>query len=309
MKQTSRNKNRIRACRWLLEVMKKRKTITFKEISELWKQEEHLSGGLDMVDKTFQRYKDFLKETFGIIIVNKNRGDYVYYISNPEILRKNNISEWMLNTLAVDEKMKECISLSKRIRLEPIPSGGAKLDIVTDAMLGNVKLQFMYQKYGSPERKEMEPGVCGLILYNQRWYILGEFDDKSRYTFALDRMWEPKLSNQSFEIDPTFDVNAYFSEFYGIYNSGRELTNIVIRAFGDEAYYMRDLPIHESQKEIGSTLDYTDFMICVRPNNELIGYLLSRKNRLKVLSPNNFKEELKNAAGAIMKLYDLDEDH
>ena len=146
-------------------------------------------------------------------------------------------------------------------------------------------------------------GVCGLILYNQRWYILGEFDDTKKYTFSLDRMWDPELTEEYYSPEPSFNVDAYFSEFYGIFNSGKDITNIVLRALDDEAYYMRDLPIHPSQKEIGAGDGYVDFMISVRPNNELVSYVLSRKNRLKVLSPDSFVEEIKAAAESISNLY------
>jgi hypothetical protein len=102
------------------------------------------------------------------------------------------------------------------------------------------------------------------------------------------------------EVDPNFDVNEYFGEFYGIYNSGRDITRIIIRAYGDEAFYLRDLPIHKSQREIGSGDGYTDFMIKLRPNKELIAYLLSRRERLKVLSPDCIIDDMKAAITAMM---------
>jgi hypothetical protein len=105
------------------------------------------------------------------------------------------------------------------------------------------------------------------------------------------------------EVDPNFDVNEYFGEFYGIYNSGRDIMKIVIRAFGDEAFYLRDLPIHKSQREIGSGDGYTDFMIKLRPNKELIAYLLSRRERLKVLSPDCIIDDMKAAITAMMANY------
>ena len=296
------NKGQFRACKWLLEFLKKERSQKIDEICKAWGKEKELSGGLEMLPRSFHRYKKTLREEFGVEICCRDR-DYVYFIKNPEILDDHNIPQWMLNTLSVDEKLRECISLMNRIRLEKIPSGGSKLDAVTYAMLRDRKLRFKYQKYGSTERKLIELGVCGLILYNQRWYILGEFDDTKKYTFSLDRMWNPELSEEGYSPDPSFNVNAYFSEFYGIFNSGKDISNIVMRAFDDEAFYMRDLPIHPSQKEIGAGSGYVDFMISVRPNNELISYVLSRKNRLKVLSPDTFVNEIKAAALSISNLY------
>jgi hypothetical protein len=104
-------------------------------------------------------------------------------------------------------------------------------------------------------------------------------------------------------IDSGFSIDAYFSEIYGIYNSGRNLESIVLRAFGEEAYHMRDLPIHQSQQEIGSGDGYSDFMIKVRPNNELMSYILSRSNCLKILSPKPVVENFKGIVTSIMNNY------
>lgn len=296
------NIGQFRACKWLLELLKKERMQKIDEICKAWGKEKALSGGLEMLPRSFHRYKKTLREEFGVEICCRDK-DYAYYIKNPEILDDQNIPQWMLNTLSVDEKLRECISLMNRIRLEMIPSGGKRLDAVTYAMLRDRKLIFKYQRYGSAERKLMELGVCGLILYHQRWYILGEFDDTKKYTFSLDRMWDPELSEVEYSPDPDFNVNTYFSEFYGIFNSGRDITNIVLRAFDDEGFYMRDLPIHPSQKEIGAGNGYVDFMISVRPNNELMSYVLSRKDRLKVLSPEPIVDEMKAAVLSIYNLY------
>lgn len=210
----------------------------------------------------------------------------------------------MLGSLAMGEKLRECFALKNRIYIDPIPSGGKVLDVVTDAMTKDKKLSFMYHPYGAMKPRQSELGVCCMRLYRQRWYLLGEYDDHKRYTYALDRIKNPMVTNLDFEMDPTFDVNEYFKDYYGIINSGREVTSIVFRAFGDEPYYLRDLQIHWSQQEIGCGEGYSDFMIDVRPNNELLSFFLSRKNRVKVLSPSSYVKEMEDAVNGIKNNYD-----
>ena len=111
------------------------------------------------------------------------------------------------------------------------------------------------------------------------------------------------MTNEKFVIDPDFDATEYFEEFYGIYNSGRDMTKIILRAFDNEGYYLRDLPLHKSQREIGSGDGYTDFMIELRPNKELIGYILSRRERLKVLSPDSIIDDMVEAIDAMKANY------
>lgn len=294
--------NVYRSLKWIIEKFMEKKYLTLKGLNELWVKEEDLSDGLEMGRKTFYNHRQALKEKFGIDICQKDQG-YAYYIRNPEIIRNNSLMNFMLSTLAMDEKLIGCKALMNRIVLESIPSGGEKLDVITDAMLKEFKLGFEYIRYGSSELKEHIADVYGLVLYNQRWYILAGFGEEKKYTFALDRMKRTWITKEKSQVDPAFDAVAYFDEFYGIYNSGREIMKIVIRAFGDESCYLRDLPIHKSQREIGSGGDYTDFMIELRPNKELISCLFARKNRLKVLSPDCIVEEMKEAIEGISALY------
>ena len=294
--------NVYRCLKWIIEKFMEKKYLTLNDLNELWVKEEDLSDGLEMRRKTFYNHRKALKEKFGIDICQRDEG-YVYYIRNPEIIRNNSLMNFMLSTLAMNEKLIDCKALMNRIVLESIPSGGEKLDVITDAMLKEFKLGFEYVRYGSSELKEHIAEVYGLVLYNQRWYILAGFGEEKKYTFALDRMKKAWMTKEKSHVDPAFDAVAYFDEFYGIYNSGREIMKIVIRAFGDESYYLRDLPIHKSQREIGSGGDYTDFMIELRPNKELISCLFARKNRLKVLSPDCIVEEMKEAVGEMSALY------
>ena len=169
-------KNVYRCLKWIIEKFLEKKSLTLNGINELWVKEEEMSGGVGMGRKTFYNHRRDLKEKFGIDICQKERS-YAYYLRNPEIIRNKSLMNFMLNTLAMDEKLLGCKSLMNRIVLEPIPSGGEKLDRVTEAMLREKKFGFEYIKYGSSELKEYIADIYGLVLYNQRWYILAGFGE------------------------------------------------------------------------------------------------------------------------------------
>ena len=65
-----------------------------------------------------------------------------------------------------------------------------------------------------------------------------------------------------------------------------------LRAYGDEQFYLRDLPIHKSQREVEQGDGYTDFEYIMRPTIDLSGHLLSYGNRIKVLEPQWLAEEI-----------------
>ena len=78
-----------------------------------------------------------------------------------------------------------------------------------------------------------------------------------------------------------------------VVHDGTEKERIVIRVFGQERYYLRDLPIHHSQQEIAQYDDYSDFELSLRPTIDFTRHLLSMGNTVKILSPTWLAEQLR----------------
>ena len=293
-----------RSCRWIVEKLTKHLRLSFDEINELWMEDDGISDGAELNKRTFHRYQEVLRNVFGIEVVSRKCGDYAYVITNRNALSNESMSLFMLNTLAVDEKLRACYHIRERIRLEYVPSGGENLEKVFKAMSESKKLEVDHLKYEKPELKHFSIEPYCAVLHNQRWYVLGKLDNGKLYTFSIDRMKKVVISDKRFVMDEGFSTSAYFDDIIGIYNSGSPKEKVSFRAFGTEPAYLRDLPLHHSQKEIGSGDGYSDFMIEVRPNNELIALLLYKRERIKVLSPASIVEEMKAAVSAIKNLYD-----
>ena len=68
---------------------------------------------------------------------------------------------------------------------------------------------------------------------------------------------------------------------------------IVLRAFGNERYAMRDLPLHHSQKEVGVGGDYVDFEVRLHSTSDFLAQILSRGRWLKVLEPEDIALKIK----------------
>ena len=75
----------------------------------------------------------------------------------------------------------------------------------------------------------------------------------------------------------------------------------LFRTYGREAFYLRDLPFHHSQREIASGEDWTDFEYWLRISNDFYTPLLSRGPNIKVLQPqwlaDEIRQQLLKAAG------------
>jgi hypothetical protein len=300
---------------WLVNTIRKARRITFAEINERW-VETDMSGGVELARSTFNRHKDAIEDIFGIYIDCDRQNGYQYYIGNDYVLREDSVQNWMLSTLSVNNVISESLSLQDRILLQEVPYEGDYLKMVIDAMKKGVRIAVDYRKYGTdrPNHLDFEP-YC-IKMFKQRWYVLGHFHrdateekPESDYfgVFSFDRILNMSLTDTRFQIDPDFDAQSYFDECYGVLvGDGTKSERIVIRAYGYERYYIRDLPIHKSQREIGQGENFADFELYMRPTVDLSGHLLSRGNQIKVLSPQWLADELHDMHLEAALMYELE---
>lgn len=273
---------------WLVDTIRRAGKITFKDLSDLWERTEH-GNGSPLSRTTFNRHRAIIKELFGFDIQCDRSNGNVYYIAN--LNKLDSVKSWMVSALAVRNMISESRLIQNRIILEPIPYAGETLQLAIGAMKENRVIELSYQGYGQPARKYIIEPYC-IRLFRQRWYILGHFDDKFRL-FSFDRIVDIKTLNERFAMPDNFDGEDYFNEYFGILTDSRiKPRRVVIRAYGNERYYLRDLPLHHTQQEINSTEDFTDYDLYLRPTNDFMDAIFSRGGKIEVLSPQSLKEEL-----------------
>ena len=285
---------------WLVNTIHRARRITFAEINEKWLQTD-MSEGLELARATFARHKDAIEDIFGIYIECDRKNGYEYYIGNDYVLREDSVQNWMLSTLSVNNIISESLSLQNRILLEPVPYEGYYVNMLIEAMKRNVRIAIKYRKYGDEQPRDLDFEPYCLKMFRQRWYVLGHFyrevpgDSPIDYfgLFSFDRIWEMNLTDVKFKMKPDFDAEEYFSECYGVLvNDDTQPIRITIRVYGYEQYYLKDLPLHHSQHEIGHGEDYTDFELFLRPTPDFVSHLLGLGTSVKVLSPQTLADEV-----------------
>ena len=278
---------------WLVNTIYKARKISLKDINEQWLQTE-MSEGVEINRTTFYRHRCAIEDIFGVYIDCDRKAGNKYFIGNREVLHEDSVQNWMLTPLSVSNLLSESMSLNDRILLESVPSGGGMLETVIKAMKESRKLSFSYQKYGKQQPdadREVSP-YC-VKLFRQRWYVLGPIANGEMRLFSLDRMGDVTLQKEKFKMDKNFDAIAYFSESYGVMVDHRVSTErIVLRAYGLEPYYLRDLPLHHSQREIRTTDEYCDFELRLKPTSDFKGKLLQRAEWIEVLEPQSLIDDI-----------------
>lgn len=293
---------------WLVNTIHQAGSISLNEINEKWVRTE-MSEGVEMARSTFNRHRIAIEEIFGIIIDCNRRNDYKYFIGNEDVLHDNSVQNWMLTTLSVGNVVSESLSLQNRILLENIPSGGDFLQLVIKAMRENHLVNLEYRRYGAAESTKYSLAPYCVKLYRQRWYLLGQKNNGEFRIFSLDRIVDLSVGDDNFVIDKDFDANEFFSECFGIVIADpTETQRIVIRAYGDEPYYMKTLPIHHSQKLIIETDDYADFELYMRPTLDFSGYMLSRACKARIIEPQWLADEIHDMHLAAVQMYEEDEE-
>lgn len=277
---------------WLVNTIYKARKISLSEINDKWIETE-MSGGVEFSRTTFHRHKIAIEEMFGIYIDCDRKDGFKYYIGNEYVLQENSVQNWMLSTLSVSSLLAESMSLNERILLENVPSGGEKLNMLIKAMKESRKISITYRRYGGHATRTFDLEPYCVKLFGQRWYMLGRFDDKGLATFSLDRILEIKISHEKFKFDEDFDAADYFSDCFGVMlDENSKPERVLIRAYGYEPYYLRDLPLHHSQREIQSTEEYSDFELRLKITSDFKSKLLSRGEWIEILEPKALAEEI-----------------
>lgn len=277
---------------WLVNTIYHAKAISLADINKRWLQTD-MSEGITLSRTTFFRHKSAIEDIFGIYIECDKKNGNKYYIGNAHVLDEDSIQNWMLSTLSVGNILSESQSLNHRILLENIPSGDKTLQQVIKAMKDNRCMMINYQRYTATNSSSFLLEPYSIKLFRQRWYLIGKLSNGFLSTFSLDRIKEIKLLEKKFKMPDDFDAADFFHDSFGIVVDNHvKLQRIVLRAYGYEPYYLRDLPLHHSQREINRTDDYSDFELTLKPTTDFKSRLLSRGEFLEVLEPQSLADEI-----------------
>lgn len=268
---------------WIIDTLTKNRRLSKSELNRLWMKSD-ISGGNPMPDRTFYNYRRNIEEIFNIEIKCDSAGRY--YIESPNSVRSNSLTNWLLDTMAVSSAINEAQPGEERIEIEDVPSAREFLPMVLEAIRDSVKLCFSYASFA---RSRVENNIIFrpyfLKRYKQRWYMIGyQEKSKSIRTYALDRIREMQLVQETFEKPGSITLEDLFGNIVGVTTSEADVKTVRLRATPTQAKYFRALPLHPSQTEEAHD-DYSIFNYKLKLNYELAHEILSMGDSVKVLEP------------------------
>ncbi|MGP1622857.1 WYL domain-containing protein [Bacteroides heparinolyticus] len=297
-------------CLWLIDTLSIQ-PLTLPEIKKKWLYSSANEEGEPLSERSFNRYRREAESLMSVDI-ECDKHTNLYRIVYPESFKNRDLQEWILSAFRLSSLAKR-VNQHKEIIIEPAPPSACLLQHIMDAIDKKYAIRFVYKSHYREEKNiEMIPAFVRLV--KQRWYVIGEVNEKKNImTCALERMKQLEiLEDKTVKISPqncqVLKPQTYFKHCFGIIRQF-EPTTIRFRAFWPQDAYIKDVPLHPSQTEVAQTEEYTDFEIYVRPTYDLKQEFLWHRDKLAVLSPESFKQDMITILQATLKGYETGMNH
>jgi hypothetical protein len=288
---------------WLIDLLQTNEEMTFKEISNAWKDEK----GLPL--RTFHNHIKAIKEIFDIEIYYR---DGFWQINPMSWINMSLLKRSLLSKLSLNNTIWEFDPLNDRIIYEEDAEPDNEiLRKITRAMNKGLRIKLTYQRFGAESKQYWFEPYC-LKMFNHRWYLLGrKKGEKKLIVLSMDE----RLKAVEDPADPaiehylypkSFSGKDYFESSVGVIVNPGNVEPIRIKVFKDQVYYWRSAPLHHSQKEIKKANGYSIFELMLNPDSlELEQLLFSKINQIEVLEPDSLREKMISYIKKMQKLYSI----
>lgn len=292
---------------WLIDTVRVHEPISFKRISDFWEDcPLNDRRGEPLSNRTFFNHLEAIYEMFNIEIkCNRARG---YYIVNDNELEGNDLKQWLLESLSLNNLLNESRDMKDRIIFEKIPSSQKWLTTIVKAMRDGRAIKITYKSFWRDEESTFVAYPYCLKLFKQRWYMLASSDGiDDLWIYSLDeRMINVVQTDEEYSIPEKFDAEAFFANYFGvIIGTDWEPQEVKIKVVNSQVRYFDTLPLHISQQKVEEESDdeYTVYKYHLAPTHDFKKEIMSWGPDVEVLSPEDFRQEIKDAVAYMSEQY------
>lgn len=289
---------------WLADTIIAAGRISREDINRKWARSSfNIEGTTEIPERTFHHWKHEIEDLFDISIECDRRTNK-YYIDNADDEYWNRQRRWLINTFAVNNMLAENRQIKDRILLENIPQGQDQLTCIIEAICNLKQIRITYRSFVSDHSSSFRVSPWCLKVFRQRWYMMGSSEGYEQpRIYAIDRISYVEPTDEPYEIPDDFDAEACFRDVIGVSGLNGKCEQIRIRVWGTQVFYLRTLPLHESQTEIETGDNYAVFEYRLIPNYEFYQELFRHLSYVEVISPAAVREAVKREAVALLAQY------
>lgn len=298
--------SKLKKCLYLINLLERKGALTLKEINEYY-QYSSLYEGDDLQPRTFHRYKDYIDETFPCYIeYNARTGKYELHRHKALYGEDDSLYEYLLSAYHIEGMTELALKHRDRIMLADVPTGVENVQIILEAIDKKKGIECDYYSFNKKTMKHQRLIPYFLKTWEQRWYLVAEPDNHhhGQSVFALERMDNIKLTAEKMLPSKDITIEDYFEGCFGVNHADNQKPErIRLKVYGTQVEYIRALPIHESQKEIETTEEWSIFEYLIIPCYNFYQQLLWHREKIEVMEPQYIREELKTILESTLKHY------
>lgn len=209
----------IRLYQWFISTIVPHGHISFSKLNELWVT-SRMEEGCPLSRTTFNRYREGIKELYGIEILCETGGNdkNKYYIRNKADLYDDSPLLWSTNAMALNALLYKHDSIRRRISIDQ-NFNMEHLDVIMEAIENHQVLLATTWDYKRRKHMSVRINPYGLVLRKNQWFIISitEGDYPSTCVEMLSMEGEPAyqyyMVSEFVQVENTgerFVQNKYF---------------------------------------------------------------------------------------------------
>lgn len=260
--------------------------------------------------QSFIRHKKVL-ESFGFKI-NCGKG-YRYRLSNRRQIAHNPLLSSTMECVFELLFSTRYRKLGKVVTPRCMTTGSQLLFGLADAIEQGVKVRVRYEPFGR-EGYDAILHPYSLRTDQDRWYVLAYKEENIHglpaQVFALDRMKNLQLTQDTYPEPTSIDPLTYFDNAFGIFVSEQyPPQNVSLVADNTVSDYLTTLPLHRSQR---LPIEQTDgrylFRLRLSITPDFVGALMRWGDHIEVIEPQSLRQEISKKLHAAAKQYEEDDE-
>ncbi|MBR1521083.1 MAG: WYL domain-containing protein [Bacteroidaceae bacterium] len=297
--------SKLKKCLYLINLLERRGAMSLKEINECFRHSNLYDG--EILPRTFARYKEYIAETFPCYVeFNARTGKYELVRDGELDGEAEALYNYLLSAYHIEGMSELALKHRDKIMLMDAPNGVENVQMVLEAIDQKKGLECDYWSYNKKSKKHLTIIPYFLRTWEQRWYLVAEplNHHHGQSVFALERMYSMWLTEEKMLPSKNIHVEEYFEGCFGINHSDEpKPERIRIKVYDTQVEYVRALPIHESQREVETTKEWSLFEYRVEPCYNFYQQLLWHREKLEVVEPQHVRDEMRGIVEKMLKAY------
>ena len=298
--------SKLKKCLYLINLLERKGALTLKEINDYY-QYSSICEGDEILPRTFLRYKDYIEATFPCYIeYNARTGKYELCRHRALYGEDDSLYDYLLSAYHIEGMTELALKHREKILLSDAPTGVEYVQTILEAIDKKHGIECDYYSYNKKSVKHQTLIPYFLRTWENRWYLVAEPDNHhhGQAVFALERMDNIRLTEEKMLPSKKITPEEYFDGCFGVNHSDdQKPERILIKVYSTQVEYIKKLPIHESQKEIEATDEWSIFEYRIIPCFNFYQQLLWHRERIEILEPKSIRDEMKRIIENMLNHY------